>query len=88
VTDFAILPIVEKFHVPMVEGNGAARELFSKGYRYIFAVLSTSDQYLTGVIDLAAENASGVLGAELQQQRECCVPVGVRRQQAPKLVGV
>ena len=53
----AILPIVEKFHVPMVEGNGAARELFSKGYRYIFAVLSTSDQYLTGVIDLAAENA-------------------------------
>ena len=53
----AILPIVEKYGVPMVEGNGAARELFTKGYRYIFAVLSTSDQYLTGVIELAAENA-------------------------------
>ena len=43
----AILPVVEKYKVPMVEANGAARELFTKGYRYIFAVLSTSDQYLT-----------------------------------------
>ena len=53
----AILPVVEKHKVPMVEANGAARELFTKGYRYIFAVLSTSDQYLTPVIDLAAEHA-------------------------------
>jgi branched-chain amino acid transport system substrate-binding protein len=50
--------VVEKYGVPMVEGNGAARELFTKGYRYIFAVLSTSDQYLTSAIELAAENAS------------------------------
>jgi branched-chain amino acid transport system substrate-binding protein len=42
----------------MVEGNGAARELFTKGYRYIFAVLSTSDQYLTAAIDLAAAHAA------------------------------
>lgn len=53
----AMLPIVEKHGVPMVEGNGAARELFTKGYRNIFAVLSTSDQYLTGAIELAAEYA-------------------------------
>jgi branched-chain amino acid transport system substrate-binding protein len=57
----AILPIVERNKVPMVEANGAARELFTKGYRYIFAVLSTSDQYLTPAIDLAAEQA-GRLG--------------------------
>ena len=54
----AILPVIEKHGVPMVEGNGAARELFTKGYRYIFAVLSTSDQYLTSAIELAAENAT------------------------------
>jgi branched-chain amino acid transport system substrate-binding protein len=54
----AILPIVERHKVPMIEANGAARELFTKGYRYIFAVLSTSDQYLTPVIDLAAEHAA------------------------------
>ncbi|MGZ8401358.1 MAG: amino acid ABC transporter substrate-binding protein, partial [Methyloceanibacter sp.] len=55
------LPIIERNKVPMVEANGAARELFTKGYRYIFAVLSTSDQYLTPTIDLAAEQA-GKLG--------------------------
>ncbi len=54
----AILPIVERHKVPMIEANGAARELFTKGYRYIFAVLSTSDQYLTPAIDLAAEHAA------------------------------
>ena len=53
----AILPVIEKYKVPMVEGNGAARELFTKGYRYVFAVLSTSDQYLTPAIELAAEHA-------------------------------
>ena len=57
----AIMPIIERHKVPMVEANGAARELFTKGYRYIFAVLSTSDQYLTPALDLAAENA-GKLG--------------------------
>ncbi len=53
----AILPVVEKYKAPMVEANGAARELFTKGYHYIFAVLSTSDQYLTPAVDLAAEHA-------------------------------
>jgi branched-chain amino acid transport system substrate-binding protein len=53
----AILPVIEKHKVPMIEANGAARELFTKGYRYLFAVLSTSDQYLAPVIDLAAEYA-------------------------------
>jgi branched-chain amino acid transport system substrate-binding protein len=45
----------------MVEANGAARELFTKGYRYIFAVLSTSDQYLRRALELAAAHA-GKLG--------------------------
>jgi len=54
----AILPVVEKHKVPMIEANGAARELFTKGYRYVFAVLSTSDQYLAPAIDLAAEHAA------------------------------
>ena len=54
----AILPVIEKYKVPMVEGNGSARELFTKGYRYVFAVLSPSDQYLTPAIDLAAEHAA------------------------------
>ncbi|RKZ35412.1 MAG: amino acid ABC transporter substrate-binding protein [Gammaproteobacteria bacterium] len=53
----AIAPVTEKFKVPMVEGNGASRSLFNKGYKYLFAVLSTSEQYLQEAINLAAETA-------------------------------
>ena len=53
----AIAPVTERYKVPMVEGNGASRELFNKGYRYLFAVLSTSEQYLQEAINLAAEQA-------------------------------
>ena len=53
----AIAPITEKYKVPHVEGNGAARELFSEGYKYLFAVLSTSDYYLRDAVNMAAEVA-------------------------------
>jgi branched-chain amino acid transport system substrate-binding protein len=53
-TTKAMAPITEKYKVPMVEAEGAARSLFSQGYRYLFAVLSTSEQYLAPVIDVAA----------------------------------
>jgi branched-chain amino acid transport system substrate-binding protein len=48
-------PITEKYKIPMVEGNGASRSLFNKGYRYLFAVLSTSEKYLAESINLLAE---------------------------------
>ena len=41
----------------MVEAEGASRSLFNKGYRYLFAVLSTSEQYLASAVALAAEMA-------------------------------
>ena len=53
----AIAPITEKYQIPMVEAEGASRSLFNKGYKYIFAVLSTSEQYLASAIALAAEKA-------------------------------
>jgi branched-chain amino acid transport system substrate-binding protein len=53
----AIAPVTEKYKVPMVEGNGASRSLFNKGYRYLFAVLSTSEQYLQEAINLSAQVA-------------------------------
>jgi len=48
-------PITEKHKIPMVEGNGASRSLFNKGYKYLFAVLSTSEKYLAESINLLAE---------------------------------
>jgi branched-chain amino acid transport system substrate-binding protein len=48
-------PITEKYKIAMVEGNGASRALFNKGYRYLFAVLTTSEQYLAESINVLAE---------------------------------
>ncbi|MEX0695365.1 MAG: amino acid ABC transporter substrate-binding protein [Rhodospirillales bacterium] len=56
-TTTAAAPVVEKYEIPMVEAEGAARSLFNKGYKYTFAVLSTSEQYLASSIGLAAEIA-------------------------------
>ncbi len=53
----AIAPVSEKFGVPMVEAEGASRSLFTQGYKYLFAVLSTSEQYLATAIDFAAAKA-------------------------------
>ena len=56
-TTKAAAPVTEKYKVPMVEAEGASRSLFTQGYRYLFAVLSTSEQYLASSIELAAEIA-------------------------------
>ncbi len=50
----AMAPVTEKYGVPMVEANGAAVSLFRKGYKYLFAVLTTTDQYLKGAVEVAA----------------------------------
>jgi len=62
----AMAPVVEQNQIPMVEGNGASRSIFNKGYKYVFAVLSTSEQYLAESINLAAENA-GKVGKKANQ---------------------
>lgn len=53
----AIAPVTEKYKIPMVEAEGASRSLFNKGYKYLFAVLSTSEQYLASTVTLAADVA-------------------------------
>ena len=56
-TTKAAAPVVEKYQIPMVEAEGASRSLFNKGYKYLFAVLSTSEQYLASSVALMAEIA-------------------------------
>jgi branched-chain amino acid transport system substrate-binding protein len=51
----AIAPITEKYKIPMIEGNGSDRALFTNGYKYLFAILNTSDFYLRPAIRLVAE---------------------------------
>ena len=53
----AVAPVTEKYKIPMVEAEGASRALFTQGYKYMFAVLSTSEFYLAPILDLVAQNA-------------------------------
>jgi len=53
----AILPVVEKYKIPLVQGEAASRSLFTQGYKYQFGIVATSEKYLTPVIDMAAELA-------------------------------
>lgn len=45
--------IAEQYQIPMVEGNGAAASVFSKGYKYIFGVLSPAADYAAVMIQAA-----------------------------------
>ena len=53
----AILPVIEKYRVPLVQGEAASRSLFTQGYKYHFGIVATSEKYLTPVIDMAADAA-------------------------------
>ena len=53
----AVAPVTAKYKISMVEAEGASRSLFTQGNKYIFAVLSTSEQYLASTVALAAEIA-------------------------------
>ena len=56
-TTKAAAPIMEKYKLPMIEAEGASRSLFNKGYKYLFAVLATSEQYLAPALGLAKMEA-------------------------------
>jgi branched-chain amino acid transport system substrate-binding protein len=49
----AVAAVAEQYDVPMVAGAGAAQSIFGHGYHYTFGVLSLTDQYMAGVMDLA-----------------------------------
>jgi branched-chain amino acid transport system substrate-binding protein len=53
----AILPVVEKYRVPLLQAEAASRSLFTQGYKYHFGIVATSEKYLTPVIDMAADRA-------------------------------
>ena len=44
-------PLAERYKIPMVEANGSAESIFSKGYKYTFMILSPAKLYLRGIID-------------------------------------
>jgi branched-chain amino acid transport system substrate-binding protein len=53
-------PIAERYKIPMVEANGSAESIFSKGYKYTFMILSPAKLYLRGIIDVVRSKDPGV----------------------------
>jgi branched-chain amino acid transport system substrate-binding protein len=45
--------IAEQYKIPMVEANGAAKAIFSKGFHYIFGVLSPASEYAQVILEAA-----------------------------------
>lgn len=45
--------IAEQAKIPMVEGNGAAKSIFARGFKYIFGVLSPASEYAQVMLQAA-----------------------------------
>lgn len=54
ITD-AVADLTEKHRMPMVASGSASSAIFRKGRRFVFMVLSPTDIYFEGLIDLAAK---------------------------------
>lgn len=54
-----VAAIAEQNKVPMVDPNGAAASIFSKGYKYTFGVLSPASKYAQAMLDAAASLPDG-----------------------------
>jgi branched-chain amino acid transport system substrate-binding protein len=44
--------IAEKYRVPMVEGGGAAKQIFDRGYRYIFGTAPPAENYFGSTVEM------------------------------------
>jgi branched-chain amino acid transport system substrate-binding protein len=49
--------IAEKYQVPMVEGGGASPQIFHRGYKYIFGLLPSADDYFASTIAMLSKLA-------------------------------
>ena len=49
----AVAAVADRHHVPLIAANAAARQLFMQGWRYLFGVIASADQYPEAVIHMA-----------------------------------
>ena len=50
---FAASSVTEKYEVPMVSGQAAADNIFSRGYKYIFSTMASTRDYQRSAFELA-----------------------------------
>ena len=44
--------VAEKYRVPMVQGGGAAKQIFERGYRYIFGTAPPAENYFGSTVEM------------------------------------
>ena len=44
--------VAEKYRVPMVQGGGAARQIFDRGYRYVFGTAPPAENYFGSTVEM------------------------------------
>ncbi|HEX3970193.1 MAG TPA: amino acid ABC transporter substrate-binding protein [Stellaceae bacterium] len=47
--------VAEKFEMPMVQGGGAASQIFTRGYKWIFGTLPRAEDYFSSTIAMMGE---------------------------------
>ena len=55
---FPASSVAEKYKIPMVIAHGASTSIYERGYKYIFAVLNSVDQYTINMIQMAADRGA------------------------------
>ena len=55
---FPASSVAEKYKIPMVIAHGASTTIYERGYKYIFAVLNSVDQYTINIIKMAADRGA------------------------------
>jgi branched-chain amino acid transport system substrate-binding protein len=55
---FAASAVTERHRTPMVAAHAASTTLYERGYKYLFAVLNSVDQYTINMINMAAERGA------------------------------
>jgi branched-chain amino acid transport system substrate-binding protein len=74
--------VSEKYQIPMVQGGGAAGNIFDHGYKYIFGTLSNAEMYFQPAVEMAARSAPPARSAALLFSNEAfdkAVAKGARR---------
>ena len=49
------ISVAEKYRVPMVQGGGAAGQIFDRGYNYIFGTAPPADNYFGSTVEMMAK---------------------------------
>ncbi len=74
----AVSTVAEKRRMPLVAPMAAAEDIFSRGYKYVFQVITPAHLYFPGAVELAAQNGvkSVALTGEDSEYPRAAVPAG------------